>query len=755
MTALATAVGAAAQDSVSCSGGEVFGPQPLAGGDGLSPFDLASQRTAYVVDLVEVRTSRGIPFVLGPVSKLGRSGTPGLGSRSPAGQVISRDLLPAVEAFSLDYLVWQGQPGAGVNASENCEDVDSVAGPAVSRQLAIASLSFGGDADSVVTSILNISDEDPDRVYVTRIQSALSSASLTESAVSRLGLGGVDARGNTLLRSDDFGLSGDGVLTGNRVVRVRSGDRNPSVLNVLGANADERNATDLIAIEPAPEASGASSPLAAPFIVGLPALLAGGDGGNGTALVPGFGGRLWTGSSVVTPNTFASTSGAGEARGSLGLSTPMVSGLAVASQVLLGENGPQGIVLAGIDPGGGVVFDGPVVRPGEIADGLDGRVEVYGPGSGFVQYRSAASLRGTPGVTAVAVEADSAVRFASLHSAAGSTVDRSGSILAGMLFGDAQWSIAAWADAGGIDADGTNQDDLPAAMRGKPVYGIGNDVVGYLTTTDRLAGRPSDTVPLSNPGIDGAGNVWFIGVFEPLDAEATPARALFRAVLEDDPGGYRVERVLGEGDIVEGLNSGVAYQITRLHLSDGGGVAAGSLGSGSVRPAPWDADGPLDAEAAALRQDPRSLGGLVFAAEITYDVDGDGVFGSAFPDERYNATMFLSPKVSGGQVACNDADLVAPFGIVNSSDINAFIAGFLAGDLSSDLAEPIGILNASDINAFVDGVLFGCGGSIGDPPLPPPVPEVPTRAVPEKGNQPVETTVGVGVGVGVGDGLSR
>ncbi|MEM7622430.1 MAG: GC-type dockerin domain-anchored protein, partial [Planctomycetota bacterium] len=59
-------------------------------------------------------------------------------------------------------------------------------------------------------------------------------------------------------------------------------------------------------------------------------------------------------------------------------------------------------------------------------------------------------------------------------------------------------------------------------------------------------------------------------------------------------------------------------------------------------------------------------------------------------------------------VACNAADLAAPLGILNSSDINAFVAAFLAEAPGGDLAGPEGIWNSSDLNAFVAAFLAGC-----------------------------------------------
>ncbi|MEM7622146.1 MAG: GC-type dockerin domain-anchored protein [Planctomycetota bacterium] len=63
---------------------------------------------------------------------------------------------------------------------------------------------------------------------------------------------------------------------------------------------------------------------------------------------------------------------------------------------------------------------------------------------------------------------------------------------------------------------------------------------------------------------------------------------------------------------------------------------------------------------------------------------------------------------SDAAMPCNAADLAAPFGVLNASDINAFVTSFLAGAGPADTAPPEGVLNASDINAFVSAFLAGC-----------------------------------------------
>lgn len=64
--------------------------------------------------------------------------------------------------------------------------------------------------------------------------------------------------------------------------------------------------------------------------------------------------------------------------------------------------------------------------------------------------------------------------------------------------------------------------------------------------------------------------------------------------------------------------------------------------------------------------------------------------------------------VTNPAAGCNAGDLAEPFGILNSSDVNAFVAAFLASEAPADLAEPTGIYNSSDVNAFVAAFLSGC-----------------------------------------------
>lgn len=54
------------------------------------------------------------------------------------------------------------------------------------------------------------------------------------------------------------------------------------------------------------------------------------------------------------------------------------------------------------------------------------------------------------------------------------------------------------------------------------------------------------------------------------------------------------------------------------------------------------------------------------------------------------------------------ADLSAPFGVLDLSDINVFTIGFVIHDPAVDYAEPFGVFDLSDIAVFVDSFVNGC-----------------------------------------------
>ncbi len=81
----------------------------------------------------------------------------------------------------------------------------------------------------------------------------------------------------------------------------------------------------------------------------------------------------------------------------------------------------------------------------------------------------------------------------------------------------------------------------------------------------------------------------------------------------------------------------------------------------------------------------------------TFAVDFSAIAGNQFVN--------LSDAVQEG---CNDADLAEPFGVLDLSDITAFIGAFTQADPAADLAAPFGVFDLADITAFVGAFTAGC-----------------------------------------------
>ena len=65
-------------------------------------------------------------------------------------------------------------------------------------------------------------------------------------------------------------------------------------------------------------------------------------------------------------------------------------------------------------------------------------------------------------------------------------------------------------------------------------------------------------------------------------------------------------------------------------------------------------------------------------------------------------------EVSLRLLGCNDSDLAPPLGVLDFSDVLAFLTAFGAGDPSADLAAPVGVFDFSDVLAFLTAFGAGC-----------------------------------------------
>jgi hypothetical protein len=57
---------------------------------------------------------------------------------------------------------------------------------------------------------------------------------------------------------------------------------------------------------------------------------------------------------------------------------------------------------------------------------------------------------------------------------------------------------------------------------------------------------------------------------------------------------------------------------------------------------------------------------------------------------------------------CNLADIALPYGVLDLSDLQGFIAAFLSQQPPADVAAPFGVWDLSDLQTFVGTFLAGC-----------------------------------------------
>ncbi|MEM1185972.1 MAG: endonuclease [Planctomycetota bacterium] len=90
-----------------------------------------------------------------------------------------------------------------------------------------------------------------------------------------------------------------------------------------------------------------------------------------------------------------------------------------------------------------------------------------------------------------------------------------------------------------------------------------------------------------------------------------------------------------------------------------------------------------------------------FNAEFTLQAADDPGIEGAAP----RSTLSITAIASAGPCV---ADIAPPFGVLDLTDIDTFVAAFVASDLTADIAAPFGVLDVSDIDAFIVSFLSGC-----------------------------------------------
>ncbi len=82
-------------------------------------------------------------------------------------------------------------------------------------------------------------------------------------------------------------------------------------------------------------------------------------------------------------------------------------------------------------------------------------------------------------------------------------------------------------------------------------------------------------------------------------------------------------------------------------------------------------------------------------------------------DPMARAAIVPAPMGDGASIivldpGCNEADLAEPFGVLDFTDVLAFLGAFSAMDPAADLAAPFGVFDFSDVIAFLGAFGSGC-----------------------------------------------
>jgi hypothetical protein len=682
-----SAVAVSAQDSTATSAGLP--------GDALNPLAAGDQITSYVADLAPFDTSWGTVFGIVPVVKSPK-GNASFFNNLLSANGISDDLRRGVPFASPMYSLWEDMPGVGVNAQQNAAPMMIPAPGASSSQFAVGLSSFATTAnnlsgDFITSAIVNYEPANPNRLYVTRIETASTVDAGDTVDSGSLAFGSIDADGNAYMRGDDFGSAAADAMMGDNTFRVRSQDRSGLVNRISvagGADATDTLLFNAASLHPAPS--------------NIPASAA---GGNGLSAGPNFSSQYVRGAAApltADSSHFNPVVGLGytpaDHRGSMGTTTRLLLDSGVATSAVLAKDAidaTRTYAVWSTDASGNVVEGYGFETPFSVTDPIEGKVVNYSPISEYNQYRGIQTFRGGGGLVALGEDAEGRGYASGTISEFGLSFDLFMQNVVVRFNEDGsnpEWTILSWVDNNG--------------PTGKQILdGPGGNVIGTLIPfrTAFPNANPVFGPSMSTPTFDGNGNAWFVAsaALDKIDPDTMEPfidydTVLIRGVRTELPGqspsfGYELELVMELGNVFFGQNSGTPYQVQFIDLtanSNGNGVASPSgIDHNNGRSWGWDNTDLTGVDAA----DPINTGGVVLSAEIVYDADGDGDFedptgtnGNPDSGDQAYQTLLYIGYYAEGPTPCNAADLAEPFGVLDLSDIVAFIDGFNGLDPIAD-----------------------------------------------------------------------
>jgi len=704
-----------AQDSVSTNLGDLPG-------DALNPW--TDNCSAYVVDLVPFTTSRGHLFGVAPIVKTTQTNATNFNNLYSS-STISPSTAVGVNFSRPTFSLWNDSPGSGVNGEMNNPGTP-VSPTGQASRFAVSINEFGttvggSSFNGIIGAFVNYDPTNANRLLVDRRQALVNTPDTFAGDSSQVGGLSIDADGNIFYRADNNNSTGLNQLTGHNIFRTRLMDRTCNTMNYLSTGGTT-DATDGL-ITAFPQVLGVPN--------NIPARIAGGQGlsVNGNAFAPTT--EMFvadTGSFTQTTGHLDTTGGIGnDHRGAFGSTTHDFLGngadytLSILAKDAQAGSGETRILnITSVDATGAVIGTRGFEIPFDITDNNTGFNLIY-TGNGQVQnYTGSVLFRG--GVGHVAIGRDQAGRglMAAMVNQNGFSDDFSNQIVVGRY--DAATDTQEWTFAAYVD-----QTNLFTPNAGKPILDANDAIIGQIVDLSAVTGGFPLGPGMSAPSIDAAGNIWFMSAVELFkrgpNGESDFDGALLRAIYDPDTFSYTLELVMEVGQVFTGVNSGRKYRIDFLGSSTGaGGPSPSAMYSTNTAEFAWNNS---DISGAAP-SDPITNGGVFFGTQITYDTNVDGLFNnptSVFydpqvpADESYSVGLYVGYYQDGVVNPC-PADLAGnpdgtPDGLLNFSDISAFLTLFGMGDLSVDFAgnldgTPDGILNFSDVSAYLTLFSMGC-----------------------------------------------
>ena len=695
--------------------------------------------TSYILDLDLHFGSWGTEFAVGPVLKAHKTDT-NFFTGLTSGQTISQDVLDGVSFAASSYAFWDAA-GFGVSGQNTAaQTFETPTGTA--SQVAVHQASFAGTAgipasvfEGVQAAIINFDPAEPTRLYVKRVQSATNMPSNGTSSSAALGVGGIDAAGNAILRADDFAGGLPDPVSGNNYFRVRNQDRTTGLNDIDGSNPASlgKEATDNILV-------GSGTTHTAPAMV--PASLGGTS--NGAALGGNFNGEVVFGEGPTSATTAHRPAGTPDQRGVPGFSPVTIFPGSVGTGAILGKDDnfdTKQIVACGVDGTGAPVGTAAFTLPDVVSDPCDAFTldSTLGTGGGggqpdweFDHYRGISTFRGPVGIATVGFDPVSGKALVASTVQDRGIFDQQDTPYTAIVvcrFDPAnptnvaaqEWTVAAWTDF----------DNLT----GKPILdGPGGASIGTLIDYDTVTGGTILGPSLSVPSFDSRGNIYFLaGVsLNKVDMMGVPFidtdTALVRGIYDSANNCYDLELIIEQGNVFQGQNSGLNYQVQFLQvaLSNGAAAPSGFWGN-SVNPNPLGGVDAMLLDQAA----PQAMTGLTLAAQIVYDVNEDEDFNNptsgggdpTSPDQAYNVLLYVTSNnpAEVGPI-CGPADVTTdgtangiPDDAVTLSDFSFYLGLWSASDAAADLTTdgtsngiPDGAVTLSDFSFYLGLWSAGC-----------------------------------------------